>query len=164
MMKYLILLSALIVGCGILDVDDDDLRDVNAPDIPENITERNAEFKLTHPLPGSYLSLVNQWWRAIEECTGITMNIKKKPLHIHYINADNVTYTDSNGDTKKAAGVIWVDHQYTRVILNDLRWEHGYVTSHEMMHYILWLDGQDRSHSNPMFKKCKHLMLGTTIQ
>lgn len=151
-MKYLILVVVLLTGCGFSD---EEYKDV--PHIPKDITEQNAEFKITHPLHNSYLYLIDQWWKDVEECSGISMNLTAAPLHIEYVVGDQIQYTE-NGEVKKANGAIWVDHQYARVILKDLEYQWGWVTRHEMMHYILYLDGQNRGHSNPMFEKCKHLM------
>lgn len=159
-MKHLILsiMVLFLVGCGF---DSGSSDDKNAPTMSKDITEENAEFKLTHPLHNSYLPVIDQWWKDIEECTGINMDLTAAQLHLEFIDAPVITYTDASGEVKEAHGAIWVDYQYTRIILRDLEYQWGYVTRHEMMHYILWLDGQNRSHSNPMFKKCEHLMPGT---
>jgi hypothetical protein len=152
-MRYsLLLVVCLLVGCGSEDFGD------RGPKMPDDITEENAEFKITHSLNNSYLYLIDQWWVDVEECTGITMDLTAAQLHIEYINANKVTY-EENGEVKEGSGVIWVDYQYTRVIINDLKYQWGYVTRHEMMHYILFLDGQNRGHDNPMFAQCNHLMV-----
>lgn len=153
-MKYSILAIMLfLVGCGI-----DDGEYENVPHMTKDITEENAEFKITHPLHNSYMYLIDQWWRDIEECTGITMDLTAAQLHIEFIAADVVKYTDTDGEVKEAHGVIWVKHQYAKVILRDLEYQWGLVTRHEMLHYILYLDGQNRGHDNPMFTVCDNIV------
>lgn len=156
-MKYSVLtiLLLLLTGCGISDEE----KYKNVPHMSKDITEQNAEFKITHPLNNSYLYLIDQWWKDVEECTGISMDLTATQLHIEYQAVDKITYVDvTTGEVEKAFGAIWVDHQYAKVILNDLEYQWGWHTRHEMMHYILHLDGQNRGHGNPMFEKCKHLM------
>lgn len=157
-MKHFILLIAwflfcafVLTGCG-MDKDYD-----NVPHMVDDVTEQNAEFKITHTLPVEQLAMIDLWWSDIEYCTGLPTDLTAAQLHIEYMDLDQVHYIEDDV-VKYVNGVIWVDHQYAKVVQSDLVWGQGNVTRHEMMHYILWLNGQPRGHDNPMFAKCQHLM------
>ena len=153
-MKYSILVvMLLLVGCGSEDFGDQD----RVPTMSDDITEENAEFKITHTLNNSYLYLIDRWWKDIEECTGITIDLTAYQLHIEYLDVATFTY-EKDGEDVVVVGLIWTDYQYAQVIQRDLEYQRGFVTRHEMMHYILYLDGQNKGHDNPMFAQCKHLM------
>lgn len=140
-MRYLIIL--LLVGCG----------SEYEPEVTwsGNITEQNEKFILSYDtelFPESQLPKVEQWWIDVQTCAGIGALIEQ-PLIIEYVPDDGLN-NGSNARIVYASLYIRVEVRKTTNVERQ--------TKHEMIHYLLDVNGENRknnnSHESPWFSQC----------
>lgn len=134
-----------------------------APNVPvegfdNRVVESDLNFLVTHDdNVNRYMSTLGDWWDQVKECSGIfpaeSLGYDEKYLHLHFV-PDNKMKTFTTPDGVENEGAIWVEYRYAKIIASDLFTLNGKYTRHQMLHYLLYLDGQNRMHSNPVYAAC----------
>jgi len=148
-MRYL-LFTFLLVACG------------SSPDKPLSdeinwsgvTTEKSRNFIISYDEKSfdSKIKDVEDWWLAVQKCSGISADISEIPLRIDYLDTFFVR--------EEFMGWIYPANRVTQVSQYDLTFPlNGWVTRHEQLHYLLHVVGVNdkenlKEHSHPAWDKC----------
>ena len=154
-MKILLILAVVLLSaCGASedrDRDREESKPITSYPIDRTITEQSAQFTLTHRYNGQIIDIIEGLWDSVEACSGYPTDLTTDSLHIQYIPVLSFWI---NEPLEEVVGAVWVDHKIAQVVENDLIYRQGRTTRHEMLHYILWVNGQNPDHDNPAFDFC----------
>lgn len=154
-MKYLIVLVLLLSGCGYESKPWDSLQwdgsykaqsDIG---IYVNIEEDTTADYWT---PIQLAAVVDELWMGMQECSSIYQD-PDRPFSINLIEHGNQVIPSSG-----LISLLNPDYVYSEVVYNPREKRTKGAISHEMIHYLLHMDGlpydDNYNHNSDLFDKC----------
>ena len=147
MIKLLLICSIILAGCG--QDKSDEIQ------WSGKTSERSANFIISYDKTkySNQIERVESWWVDVQECAGVSIDISDRPLMIDYIDAAEIR--------PGVVGFITPWNRSSHIVLIDLNdyYGDGWITRHEMLHYLLHIIGASESenlddHSHPFFDSC----------